>query len=492
MPSLPLAIHSVAQVRAIDHHAITKLGIPGYTLMTRAAAAGLLELRRSWPAAGRILVLCGTGNNAGDGYVLARLAAAQQLDVTVMALGDPRALQGDAATAWGEYVSAGGKIIEWEPQRLQDADVLVDALFGTGLSRPLDGAWCARIEAVNAARKPVLSLDVPSGLDADTGAIRGAAIKAERTVVFVGLKIGLHVGAGPDHAGELHFDALGIPPAVGEQVGYVASRLHAGLLDEFLPPRRRTAHKGHYGRVLVVAGNAGMGGAARLAGEACLRVGAGRVTVATRAANVAGLVAGRPELMTRSVEDVADLVPLLEQADVIAVGPGLGTDAWAQAVFSAVLSAGMPLVVDADALNLLAASPRRREDWILTPHPGEAASLLGSTSAAVQSDRMGSVAALVERFGGVVVLKGAGTLVATTETLPALCVNGNPGMAVPGMGDVLTGVIAGLFAQSRDLWSAARVGVLVHAWAGDSAARAGERGLLASDLFAELRQCVNR
>jgi NAD(P)H-hydrate epimerase len=235
-----------------------------------------------------------------------------------------------------------------------------------------------------------------------------------------------------------------------------------------------------------------MPGAARLAAEACLRVGAGRVTVAVAAQNVAAVVASRPELMCVPLVGAETVQRLAARCDVLAVGPGLGQDAWARVALEAALACGKPLVVDADALNLIAAEPPRTpREWILTPHPGEAARLLGRTGAAVQADRPGSLAALVARYGGTVVLKGAGTLLGRSGVVPALCEHGNPGMASPGMGDVLTGVIAGLLAQCRDPWRAARAGVLVHALAGDAAARNGERGLLAGDLIEELRRCVN-
>lgn len=491
MPSLPTVVHSVAQVRAIDRYAIERLGIAGYTLMTRAGEAALAALRSAWPTAEHILVACGAGNNAGDGYVLARLARIQRLKVTVVALVMPDVLQGDALTAYRDFVDAGGTVQSWRDDVLDDVDVIVDALFGTGLSRPLDATWCQRIEALNASHPPVFSLDVPSGLDADSGAIRGAAIRAERTITFVGLKMGLYLGHGPDCTGTVIFDGLDIPSQAVTATGHVASRLDADFLTEALPPRRRSSHKGDHGHVLIVAGGLGMAGAARLAGEACLRAGAGRVTVATRAANVAAIIAGRPELMTRAVEDAAELQPLLDRVDLVAVGPGLGQDAWAQSIFAAVVVTSKPLVVDADALNLLAMSASRRDDWILTPHPGEAGRLLGWTAGAVQEDRLGAASAIARRYGGVVVLKGAGTLVVREGELPALCDYGNPGMASPGMGDVLTGVVAGLLAQMDSPWNAARVGVLAHALAGDAAARKGQRGLLASDLFNHLQACVN-
>jgi ADP-dependent NAD(P)H-hydrate dehydratase / NAD(P)H-hydrate epimerase len=263
------------------------------------------------------------------------------------------------------------------------------------------------------------------------------------------------------------------------------------VLSRLLPRRPRTAHKGQNGSVLVIGGGIGMAGAARMSGEAALRSGAGLVTVATHAENVAAIIAGRPELMCRGVSDGAQLARLIGHADVLAVGPGLGQDEWARVMLDAALASNKTAVVDADALNLLAQSPRRSERWILTPHPGEAGRLLGRSTAEIQRDRIGAAREIAARYGGTVVLKGAGTLVVTGDSKPSICDQGNPGMASPGMGDVLTGVIAGIVAQTSDPAAAARAGVLAHAMAGDMAARRGERGLLATDLFAYLPTCVN-
>lgn len=495
---LPTAIHSAAQVRAMDAYAIDKLGIPGYTLMTRAGTAALRALRERWPGAKRVAVVCGSGNNAGDGYVLARLARQAGLKVTTIALFDPAQLRGDARTAWQDFSDAGGQAIAWLDSAIAQADVIVDAIFGTGLSRPLDETLCGYVRAINAARAPILSLDIPSGLEADTGRMLGAAVKADCTITFVGLKLGFYLGDAPDYIGELRFDALDIPP-IDREVGIAATRLSAAWLASVLPKRSRLAHKGSNGHVLLVGGGSGMAGAVRLAGEACLRVGAGLATVATCAENVAAIVSDRPELIVRAVEHVGEqageLLPLIERADVIAIGPGLGQSAWAKSLFDIVLARDKPLVVDADALNLLAAHPRQRGKWVLTPHPGEAGRLLDSTSSAVQLDRLAAAHELVARYGGVVVLKGARSIAMRADEPPAICDHGNPAMATPGMGDVLTGVIAGLMAQVNDVWIAAQAGMLAHAMAGDLAAEQlgadTERGLIASDLFAQLPKCVN-
>ncbi|MBV9346136.1 MAG: NAD(P)H-hydrate dehydratase, partial [Gammaproteobacteria bacterium] len=270
-------------------------------------------------------------------------------------------------------------------------------------------------------------------------------------------------------------------------------RIVESEIAEALPRRARAANKGDFGRVLIVGSGRGMPGAARLAGEACLRVGAGLTTVAVAPENVAAIAAGRPELICVALETGEVLAEAMGRADVIAIGPGLGRSSWAREALEAVLDSGKPLVVDADALNLLAEQPRRapRGDWVLTPHPGEAGRLLGRPAQEIQRDRLAALEQLLENFGGTIVLKGAGTLVGASGRIPGVCERGNPGMATAGTGDVLTGAIAGVLAQSHDPWAAARVGVLVHALAGDAAARSGERGVLASDLTRELHHCIN-
>lgn len=493
MSGLASLIYTPEQVRALDRIAIEELGIPGYTLMSRAGEAVFEAARKRYPHAGRWLVLCGAGNNAGDGYVVARLAARAGLHVTVAALSDPHRLGGDAATAWRDFQREGGSVMQFSDGLCASADLVVDALLGTGLQRPLQGAWLHAVESLNASGLPVVAVDVPTGLDGATGAVLGGAVRAAITVTFIGRKLGLYLGAGPDHAGEICFADLGVPLDAVSHVQPVLRLFEASALARLLPPRARTAHKGHFGHVLVIGGNLGMGGAARLAGEAALRAGAGLVSVATRPENVAPIVGSRPELMAHGIRTAADLDQLLSRATVIAVGPGMGQDAWARGLWARILEASQPKVVDADALNLLAENPQRRADWILTPHPGEAGRLLGQSSAAVQMDRLAAVTALAQRFGGVALLKGRGTLVSQAGQIPFLIDRGNPGMASGGMGDVLTGLIAGICAQCRvvEAFQAAAAGAFAHASAADAAASKGERGLLAGDVLAHLRPCLN-
>lgn len=490
MPHSPAGIYLAAQVRELDRCTIERFGVPGYELMTRAGHAALDALRRAWPQARSVVVFCGPGNNGGDGYVLARIARAQGLRVHVVALAAPATLQGDARRAFDDFADAGGRCEAWRPESADLADVVVDAIFGTGLTREVDGRVREVLESINASRRPVLAMDIPTGLHADDGRVLGIAARAHLTVTFIGRKLGCYVGAGPDCAGRIEFDDLGVPPDVFDQVPREACLLDQATVAEALPPRPRSAHKGRHGHVLIVGGAAGMGGAARLAGEAALRAGAGLVTAGVHPQCLPAL-AGRPELMTAGIGSSADLEHVLARADVVALGPGLGQSPWAMEILWAVLAAAKPCVVDADALNLLALGPARNERWVLTPHPGEAARLLGTTTDAVQGDRLGAAHDLQRRYGGTVVLKGAGTIVQAPDGGAWICGCGNPGMATAGMGDVLTGVIAGIAAQCGDLSLAARAGVLVHAEAGDRAAAAGQRGLLAGDVVDCLRACVN-
>ena len=492
MNALPTDIYSVATVREIDRIAIEEQGVPGYTLMTRAAEAAVAAAIAAFPEARSWQVICGAGNNAGDGYVVGRLAAGKGITVSVLAVSDPAALRGDAATAHAEFVATGGRLSAWAGEIDLTAQLVVDAVLGSGLMRDLEGDFAAAVGAINSSGLPVVALDLPSGLNGDTGVIMGNAVRADLTVTFVGLKQGLFLGSGPECRGELQFSDLGIEPSCYAAMPVTLQRISYAKIAGLLPRRRRTAHKGDFGHVLVVGGGIGMPGAVVLCGEAALRAGAGRVTVATDASHAAAVVNDRPELMARGVHGAAELQSLLSNCDVIAVGPGLGRSEWANELMQTVREARQVSVWDADALNWLAEHPDCRDNRIITPHPGEAATLLGTTTAHIQSDRRAAVAQLQQRYGGVAVLKGAGSLVKSANAVPWISTSGNPGMAAPGMGDVLTGIIAAMLGQGLTLEDAATAGVEIHAQLGDLAALQGERGMLASDLLLELRNAVNQ
>ncbi|MBF8269775.1 MAG: bifunctional ADP-dependent (S)-NAD(P)H-hydrate dehydratase/NAD(P)H-hydrate epimerase [Gammaproteobacteria bacterium] len=489
--SLPTSLYRADQVRELDRRAGTELNIDGFNLMQRAGRSAWEILQGNWPQARHLCVLCGGGNNGGDGYILAGLALEAGLQVNAMSTVDPAGLSGDARQAYQQFMGrSGAECRQFSPATLGDADVVIDSLLGTGLDREVTGIFREAITAINGSGKPILALDIPSGLHADSGAVMGVAVRATITVTFVGLKQGLFTGQGRGCSGRLYFADLALPELIFQQVKPAALRMDFSSQSRLLQPRSRHAHKGHFGHVLVIGGDYGYAGAARMAAEAAARSGAGLVSVATRPEHALGIPMAIPEIMAHGIEKTIDLQPLLDRATVVAIGPGLGQSAWASNLLARVLETHLPLVLDADALNLLARDPIASDRWILTPHPGEAASLLQTTTSAIAADRFACVRSLREKFGGIVVLKGSGTLVAD-ETMLYLCSEGNPGMASGGMGDVLTGIIAGLVAQNIGLADAARLGVCLHAAAADAAAADGERGMLATDLMPWLRKLIN-
>ncbi|MFC5578498.1 NAD(P)H-hydrate dehydratase [Lysobacter niabensis] len=477
-----------AALRDIEARAAAGLG-DGFELMRRAGQAAWRESLEHWPQARSIVVVCGPGNNGGDGYVLARhaLVSGRQVEVARLPGHEPRSEL--ALQACREFEAAGGRIQSFAG-RLPEADLFVDALFGIGLARAPDAASVALIEAVNAQSAPVFSLDAPSGVDCDLGSVPGIAVFATRTLEFLARKKGLRTGAALNHVGTVSLATLEVPAS--RDAACAAELLEAGDLSRWLQPRRRDSHKGTNGRVLCVGGDVGAGGAILLCAEAALRCGAGLVDIATRATHVGAALARLPEALVHALEDSSAMDALLERANVIAIGPGLGQREWGVALHGRALLAGKPLVLDADALNLLtAATGALPDDCILTPHPGEASRLLGRSTADVQRDRYGAARELSERYRCVVVLKGAGSIVASPDHLPRVIAAGNPGMAVGGMGDVLTGTIAALRAQGLPAFDAAGAGALLHAAAGDAAADNGQRGLLPSDLMPWLRRLAN-
>lgn len=498
-----LKIYSTEQARAFDLKASREFAIPSAELMARAGrAAAALALKR-WPLAQRIVVLCGPGNNGGDGYIVAALLQAAVRDVAVFAYGEPQhGRNPDAYAARQAFKQKGVFIAENAlEQALRDADLIVDALVGIG-TRPLSGELAVIIERLNALNKPVLALDVPSGLDSDTGAAE-LAVRASDTITFIVYKLGLFTGQARQFVGQLSLAPLDLAPAV-----FVGSEAIARALtrsDFAQTVRPAVAHKGQFGHVWAVGGAPGFAGAIHLCAQAALRAGAGRVSVVTDASNVQALVTARPELMVRADANIPDYIAGM----VLAMGPGLSKSEWARALFAQALDWPGPRVFDADALNLLAENRVAENllgetmilgvNTVLTPHPAEAARLLQCDTAAIESNRPKAAHALAAKYGCVVLLKGAGTLIAAPNLPPNLapnlpmgvCLFGNAGMATGGMGDVLTGVIAALLAQGLSAFDAAEQGALLHAKAGDRAAAIGMRGMLGGDVINELRAVIN-
>lgn len=490
---LPVNLYSAEQVRELDRIAIEDLGILGYTLMTRAGEYSYACLKNHWPEAKSIAVICAGGNNAGDGYVIAGLAREDGKQVTVFYLIDPAELKGDAVTAYKYLHACNIEPVPFSADALKGFDVIVDAVFGTGLDRDVKGQYYDAIKAINSSRSQVLSVDIPSGLNADTGHVMNIAVKANLTPTFIGLKKGMFTGDGLEYSGTIKFNDLDVPKETYQRLHESsARRLRLEDMNTVLRPRKRNSHKGNFGHVLVVGGDSGYLGAARMAAEAAGRVGAGLVSIATRAAHASVLSLVRPEIMSHGVETLDELTHLIHHADVIAIGPGLGQSKWAKQLFAHVLKSELPLVIDADALNLLAKDHLCSKDWVITPHPGEASRLLNTDAKTIQFNRFQTMIDLKVNFPGPVVLKGSGTLVADCDGHVFVCDAGNPGMASGGMGDVLTGVIAGLIAQGIEINLATKLGVCLHANAADrAAANSGERGLLALDLMPHLRSLVN-
>ncbi|WP_346350929.1 NAD(P)H-hydrate dehydratase [Oceanimonas sp. AH20CE76] len=470
------------QIQQGERQAAAAMGMAMFELMSRAGLAAFELARRQWPQARHWWVFCGGGNNGGDGYVVARLARAAGIHVQLVQMGDAEALSGDAATARDHYRADGGAIEQLGA--LQGTpDLVIDALLGTGLSGTPRGVALQHIAAINRLNVPVLAMDVPSGLCAGTGCIPAEAVSAHTTISFVGLKTGLLTGRGPDVCGHVCLADLGIQHRLPSMP--VVELLHWHTQRKALPARRRGAHKGETGRLLVAGGYAGMSGAIRLAGEAALRCGTGLVRLVSHASHVHWLNLTRPELMTATFPEFSQW----HWCDALVTGPGLGRNDWSRALMTAALNAGKPMVIDADALHLL--QGKAPVQAVLTPHSGEAAALLGCTAAEIETNRLAAVQELREQTGAVVVLKGVGTLIAGPSGT-ALCPHGNPGMASGGMGDLLSGIIGAFLAQGLAPESAARLGVCLHACAGDMAAAQGMTGMLASDLLYPVRSLINQ
>ncbi|HSB43523.1 MAG TPA: NAD(P)H-hydrate dehydratase [Nitrospira sp.] len=509
------------QMQALDRRTITEAQVPSLVLMERAGGgvADFIQHRFS-PLRGKTAtILCGKGNNGGDGFVVARLLRQRHAKVTVLLLAPGGDLSRDAAMMYRRWLRVAGKSStrqfrssEQAGAMLASSDFIVDALLGTGLSTEVTGVYRDAIRLMNSAGRPVIAVDMPSGIHADNGALLGEAVRATATITLGLPKLGLYLGAGIDHAGTIQVVDIGIPPAYVEAVNSRAIVVTNELVAKTLPARPASAHKGTFGHAGIIAGSVGKTGAAALAARAALRIGAGLVTVGTPSSVNDVLEAKLLEAMTVSLPETKArtlarsgldrVLAFMQTRTALAIGPGLSTHPeTVELVQSLMKHLDRPSVLDADALNALASRASLLTECkippILTPHPGEMARLeVDATSQSVNADRLGTARRFARERGVFVVLKGARTVIARPDGLLAICPTGNPGMATAGTGDVLTGMIVGLLAQAVPAWEAACAATYLHGLAGDLAAQQlGQAGMLAGDLIDHIPyalQAINR
>ncbi len=491
LANLPQYAYTAEHVRENEPRIAKMQHIDMYQLMELAGQSSFALASKLWPKAKTILVVCGRGNNAGDGFILARLALERGFKVYLHSLSTAQDYRGDARLACEKFEQMGGTLVKFNEIDLAEIDYIVDALLGTGLSGEVQENYALVMGLLNQLPQPILSLDIPSGLNADTGQPHGMAIEAAVTVSFVAIKQGMLTGSAKDYCGEIYLSHINIGELFARQIR-TDTLINGPHFLSRLSARKETAHKGDSGFVVNIAGNESYPGAARLCSEAALRAGAGLVGLICHPQNKMTVVASRPEIMLLEEQSfVEQSQSRVSKADCIVLGPGLGSNHWAQRMFSATMKMQTPMVVDADGLNLLAKAPSFRHNWILTPHVKEAARLLNCSIEDVQSDRFEAVKCIANKYGGICVLKGPGTLISDGEQI-IINLTGNSGMASGGMGDVLSGIIASLSLRSDNLLMAACHGVYLHGKAADLASRDGKIGMLASDLFEHIRALVNK
>lgn len=491
----PHRLYSVEQCRELDRLAIEgnaeDSGIASYVLMQRAASAIYEFSQLRFSQSQSILVLTGSGNNAGDGYLFAKMSLENGRNVCVYSLVSTDDLSGDARLAYLDWIDAGGELTTDLNDALHRADLIIDAILGTGIQRDLNAEWIAIIDEINDFETPVIAVDIPTGLSADTGAVLGNALVADYTISFIALKKGLFTGMARDYCGEIIFNDLQIPVSVYSVLDEEANLLTEEDYSSFQIQRKPCAHKGQTGHLLIVGGNHGMCGAIIMAAQSALRSGVGRVSVVTRPEHVNAVVAAQPELMVYGLDEPVIPDELLKRVNVIGIGPGLGRDDWSKQLFDQVIYQDHYKLLDADALYHLPDHAADLSDTVITPHPGEAAQLLDTDVETIESDRFQTVEQLYQEYNAVVVLKGAGTLIYDGFQAVDICPFGNSSMATAGMGDVLSGIIAALMAQGYEIADAARAGVCVHSKAADDAIVEGKVGLVATDLLAFIRARLN-
>jgi ADP-dependent NAD(P)H-hydrate dehydratase / NAD(P)H-hydrate epimerase len=511
-----MKVVTAAQMQALDRRTITEARIPGTVLMERAGEGVItfLEQRFGPPRGKTVAILCGKGNNGGDGLVVARLLRRRRANIRVLLLASVTDLSRDAAVMYRRLIRVAGqsaiapfKSDDQVRTILASSDIVIDALLGTGLSSEVTGKYRAAIDLMNQSGRPIVAVDIPSGIHADSGALLGTAVRASLTVTFGLPKLGLYLGPGIDHAGTIRVADIGISRSHVDALDSHTVLLTEETVRRAFPLRRQSAHKGTFGHAGIIAGSVGKTGAAALAAQAALRMGAGLVTVATPSSVNDVLEAKLLEVMTMPFPETKErtfarssldrLLPFIQARTAVAIGPGLSTHPeTVELVQSLVKHLDRPSVLDADALNALAGKASLLTECktppVLTPHPGEMARLeVGATAQAVNADRIGIARRFARERGVFLVLKGARTVIARPDGLVAICPTGNPGMATAGTGDVLTGMVVGLLAQGVPAWDAACAATYAHGAAGDIAAQQfGQVSMLAGDLISHIHHAL--
>ncbi|MGB1327549.1 MAG: NAD(P)H-hydrate dehydratase [Porticoccaceae bacterium] len=489
-------LYSANTVREIDQLAISELNNNVIKPMNRAGMAAFDELVQAFGQPSLITVFCGTGNNAGDGYILAARAAQKCIPVQVVELSKTEKFSDETLRARQYAIDNNARLIDFDPDLDIQQGVLVDCLLGIGYKGQLRQPYDQAITLINAAELPVLSMDIPSGLNPDTGAVEDNAVTADLTVTFVAAKQGLFTGKGPALCGEVIYHSLDISEQLFDQFQPSAKLSDLFELLELLPHFVGDEYKNQRGHCMIIGGDHGYGGAASMAAEASLRVGSGLTSVATQPQHVSSILARCPEIMAYGVISGQQLEPWLEKPSVLVVGPGLGRSAWSEQLLQKAVASGLPMVLDADALNILADGrvvKATDHAWVLTPHAAEAARLLNVSVAEVEANRFSAVQQIQQKYNAVVILKGPGSLIAADNQITKICPYGNPGMATAGMGDLLSGIIGGLIAQGLSLQDAAELGCCLHSAAADKLVDdSGYRGIAATDVLPHLHRLLNQ
>ena len=498
-----MELYTTLEAKKIDGLAIKEKSITSYSLMEKAARFSYKAIHRRWPEIRNMIVFCGKGNNAGDGYLLASIAKESGLEVMIVRAEPSKKMSTAAIKAFNLSKSLKIKIIRAKQlDKLKiprNKTIIIDALLGIGIKGPVKGKIHSVIKKINSLGKnnPVASLDLPSGICADTGNALGIAVEADLTLAFIGLKRGLYTSGGRSCAGEILLDQLDVKSKIRSKIKPNTFLIDSENSLNKLINRRINSHKGDYGHVLVIGGDKGFGGAAILAAKCAAMSGSGLVSLATRTEHVTAALNACPEVMVKGVDSGQDLKEILDVPNVIVLGPGLGKNAWAeqmmQQTFIACKKRDLPLIMDADALNMMTSLKLRvmaPHKLVITPHPGEAARLLKQNVKEIEEDRFKSAKKLSQKFNSITVLKGSGTIVCsnTNKLRLAVCESGNPGMASGGMGDILSGLIGSFIAQGLGLTEATETAVALHSVSADIASlEVGELGLLASDVIETIR-----